>query len=362
MIAARTGFQKNRLGNLKMKRREFLAASAAASTLVATRGSARAEANARRIVLGPPLSPAELADVKTAAPDIEYVVCRDEAEAIANASNAGASYAFITPKVIAAAPALQWVQQPSAGVEHLMEIPDLLRRDIVLTNMQRAYAPEIADQAIAYLLAFTRGLTHFTRVQSSQEWRPRAPGLVLDELMGKTMLIIGLGGIGTEIARRACAFGMRILATDPKVWEKPSFVEELHKPSAFHSLLPRADVVASAVPLTKESKGMIGEREFAMMKTRVILINVSRGKVVDTEALIKALDSKHVAAAGLDVTDPEPLPKGHALWSRNVIITPHTAGQSPAGERRRHLIFCENLRRFSKGEALLNVVDKTVGY
>jgi phosphoglycerate dehydrogenase-like enzyme len=94
----------------------------------------------------------------------------------------------------------------------------------------------------------------------------------------------------------------------------------------------------------------------------VILINVSRGGVVDTEALVDALDRKKVAAAGLDVTDPEPLPKGHALWSRNVIITPHSAGQSPGGERRRHEILCENLRRFSSGEILLNIVDKTVGY
>jgi phosphoglycerate dehydrogenase-like enzyme len=228
--------------------------------------------------------------------------------------------------------------------------------------MQRAYAPEIADQAIGYLLAFTRSLTHFVRTQSSQEWRSGGRGVVLDELMGKTLLVIGLGGIGSEIARRAAAFGMRVLATDPKVLERPLFVEELHRPDAFHGLLPRADVLASAVPLTKASRKMIGSREFAMMKPGSILINVSRGGVVDTEALIAALDSKRVAAAGLDVTDPEPLPKGHPLWSRNVIITPHSAGQSPGGERRRHEVFRENLRRFASGEMLLNIVDKTVGY
>jgi phosphoglycerate dehydrogenase-like enzyme len=139
-------------------------------------------------------------------------------------------------------------------------------------------------------------------------------------------------------------------------------VQELHNPDAFHALLPRADVVASAVPLTKQSFRMIGSREFDMMKRGVILINVSRGKVVDTAALVAALDSKQVAAAGLDVTDPEPLPKGHPLWSRNVIITPHSAGQSPGGERRRHEIFRENLRRFAAAEMLLNVVDKKAGY
>jgi phosphoglycerate dehydrogenase-like enzyme len=231
-----------------------------------------------------------------------------------------------------------------------------------LTNMQRAYGPEIADQAMAYLLAFTRSLTHFIRTQPLEEWRLRGPEVVLDELLGKTLLVIGLGGIGSEIARRAAAFGMRVLATDPKVWERPSFVEELHKPDAFTSLLPRADVVASAVPLTKATRKMINEREFRIMKPGVILINVSRGGVVDTNALVAALDSKKVAAAGLDVTDPEPLPKGHPLWSRNVIITPHSAGQSPGGDRRRQQVFCENLRRFAAGEMLLNIVDKTVGY
>jgi D-2-hydroxyacid dehydrogenase (NADP+) len=185
---------------------------------------------------------------------------------------------------------------------------------------------------------------------------------VLDELMGKTLLVIGLGGIGSEISRRAAAFGMRVLATDPKVLERPLYVEELHRPDRFHSLLPRADVVASAVPLTKASLRMIGAREFGLMKPGVILINVSRGKVVDTDALIAALDRKHVAAAGLDVTDPEPLPKGHPLWSRNVIITPHTAGQSPGGERRRSELFRENLRRFASGEMLVNIVDKKAGY
>jgi phosphoglycerate dehydrogenase-like enzyme len=199
-------------------------------------------------------------------------------------------------------------------------------------------------------------------VQPQQGRHARGPEVVLDELLEKTLLVIGLGGIGSEIARRAAAFGMRVVATDPKVWERPPFVDELHKPEAFASLLPRADVVASAVPLTKATRKMIAAKEFAMMKPGVILINVSRGGVVDTDALVAALDNKQVAAAGLDVTDPEPLPKGHPLWSRNVIITPHSAGQSPGGERRRQQIFCENLRRFAAGETLLNIVDKTVGY
>jgi phosphoglycerate dehydrogenase-like enzyme len=344
-----------------MHRRHFLAASTAAAALVSA-NRATARQSGRLKVLVPAWEVAVLTDLKAAAPDVDLVVCRNEADAIEQAPGAVACYGWITPAVLRAGKSLRWVQQPSAGVEGLMEIPELVEGDIILTNMQRAYAPEIADQAIGYLLAFTRSLTHFIRAQPSQAWRSREPGVALDELLGKTLLVIGLGGIGSEIARRAQAFGMRVIATDPKVLERPLYVEGLHRPDAFHALLPRADVVASAVPLTKRSLRMIGAREFALMKRGVVLINVSRGKVVDTDALVSALDSGQVAAAGLDVTDPEPLPKGHPLWSRNVIITPHSAGQSPGGDRRRHEIFRENLRRFAAGEMLLNVVDKKVGY
>ena len=344
-----------------MKRRHFLAATAATASLASTTVvSARPPGKLKVIV--PVMNPAELNDLKSVAPDIELVTCGSEAEAIEQAPGAAASYGFISRGVIRAGKSLRWVQQPSAGVEGLMEIQELVESNIILTNMQRVYGPEIADQAIGYLLAFTRSLAHFIRTQPGQEWRSREPGLVLDELMGKTMLVIGLGGIGSEIARRAHGFGVRVLATDPKVIEKPLYVEELRRPDAFHALLPRSDIIASAVPLTKSSHRMIGAREFAMMKRGVVLINVSRGKVVATDALIAALDSGQVAAAGLDVTDPEPLPKGHPLWSRNVIITPHSAGQSPGGDRRRHEVFRENLRRFAAGEMLLNVVDKKVGY
>jgi phosphoglycerate dehydrogenase-like enzyme len=344
-----------------MNRRNFLATTMAASALASTTSSLARQSGRLRVIV-PPMSPAEIDDLKAVAPDIELVVCHSETEAIEKAPGAVACYGFITPSMIRAGRSLRWVQQPSAGVEGLMEIPELVERDIVLTNMQRVYAPEIADQAIGYLLAFTRSLTHFIRAQPAQEWTSRRPGVVLDELLGKTLLVVGLGGIGSEIARRAHAFGMQVLATDPKVLERPLYVEELHRPDGFHAQLSRADVVASAVPLTKQSRGMIAAREFAMMKRGVILINMSRGKVVDTAALIAALDSGQVAAAGLDVTDPEPLPKGHPLWSRNVIVTPHSAGQSPGGERRRHELFRENLRRFTAGEMLLNVVDKRVGY
>jgi phosphoglycerate dehydrogenase-like enzyme len=348
-----------------MNRRDFLAVSAVgavASAAVAHAATPVAAGSKRLKVLIPTVSSTELAELKAAAPGVELVACKNDQEALGQVVDADASYGFITPELIRAGRSLKWVQQPSAGVEHLMEIPELVDSQIILTNMQRAYAPEIADQALGYLLAFTRGLAHFVRVQPKQQWPKSQKEVVLDELPGKTLVVIGLGGIGSEIARRAAAFGMRVLATDPKVIDRPLSVAELHRPDTLHSLLPQADVVASAVPLTNVSRKMLGEKEFALMKSGVIFINVSRGGVVDTDVLVSALDKGHVAAAGLDVTDPEPLPTGHPLWTRNVIITPHNAGQSVGVARRRHEVTRENLRRFAAGEMLLNVVDKKVGY
>jgi phosphoglycerate dehydrogenase-like enzyme len=340
-----------------MNRRTFLAGTPGVVTL-ATTLAANAAPRDRKKVLIPEWEPERTEDLKAAVPDVELVVAKDSLEQVRDVD---AAFGFIDAPHIRAGKKLRWVQQGSAGVEGVVTIPELVERDIVLTNMQRTFAPEIADQAIAYLLAFTRGLTYFIRKPPEGSWG-RAPEVVLDELQGKTLLVIALGGIGSAIARRAFGFGMRVLATDPKVVEKPLFVEELHRPDDFHRLLPRADVVASAVPLTPLSRRMIGAKEFGMMKRGTILINVSRGRVVDTEALVAALDRGQVAAAGLDVTDPEPLPVGHALWKRNVIITPHSAGQSAGGQRRSHELFRENLRRFAAGEMLLNIVDKKAGY
>lgn len=349
-----------------MNRRAFLStatASAAAALATTATSAAPPAADSRSLkILIPSMDPDQIAGLKSVAPRAELVVCKDGRQALENAAEADASYGFITRPIIQAGKKLKWVQQGSAGVEHVVTIPELVESDIVLTNMQRIYGPEIADQAMGYLLSFSRSLAHFIREQSSEQWSRSGPEVVLDELMGKTMLIIGLGGIGSEIARRARAFGMRIVATDAKVMQKPEYVEELHRPAAFADLLSRADVVTSAVPLTPVSRKMFGTREFAMMKRGVIFLNVSRGGVVDTDALVQALSTNQVAAAGLDVTDPEPLPKGHALWKQNVIITPHSAGQSPGGKQRAYDLFKENLRRFASDEMLLNIVDKRAGY
>ncbi|HEU4752899.1 MAG TPA: D-2-hydroxyacid dehydrogenase [Armatimonadota bacterium] len=344
-----------------MDRRTFITGAAGAAALAAGRGTA---AQKRLKVLIPAMSPEQIADLKATAPNVELIVCKNTDEALAQVADADGVYGLITPEIIRAGKKLKWVQTGSAGVENYVTIPELVNSDIVLTNMQKMFGPQISDHAMGFLLSFTRSLPYFLQLQAREEWGrpPQAPLPVMDELQDKTMQIIGLGGIGSNIARRAHGFGMHVLATDPKVAAKPDYVDELHLPDAFHRLLPRADVLVSAVPLTPQTRGMVGEREFGMMKKGVIFINMSRGKVVNTDALVQALESKKLAAAGLDVTDPEPLPKGHPLWKQNVVITPHCSNQSPAGRERIYRMFRENLRRFGSQESLLNIVDKKAGY
>lgn len=252
---------------------------------------------------------------------------------------------------------LQWIQTFSAGVEGFA--PLLVDREIVLTNVKILQGPEIADHAMALLLNFTRDLKFYNE-QSQWQRNARLPHI---ELRGKTVLVIGLGGIGTQIAQRASAFDMRVIAIDPKDIPLHRDVAYVGKPDELDALLPQADVVISSVPHTPQTDQMLGAKQFSLMKDGVYLINVSRGRIVDTDALVAALRSGKVVAAGLDVADPEPLPSGHPLWSMpNVTITPHIATRSDRLVERRTELFRTNVRRFLDGQPLRHVVDKRQGY
>jgi len=256
------------------------------------------------------------------------------------------------------------VQQFSAGVEGVTFIPELQGNDrIVLTNMRTMFAPPIADHVMGMLLSLSRSLPHYQGLMKDGTWGKGEQAPFQGELLGKTMLVVGLGGNGAETARRAHAFGMRVLSTDPKDMAVPAFVARLEKPDKLNILLPAADVVVLAAPLTPDTQALFGAELFALMKDGAFLINIARGKMVDTNALAAALLSKKLRGAGLDVTEPEQLPADHALWKMpNVIVTPHVSGQSPGTRARTRQLFVENVRRFASGEGLLNAVDKRAGY
>jgi phosphoglycerate dehydrogenase-like enzyme len=256
---------------------------------------------------------------------------------------------------------LRWIQTVSAGVDG-MRWPELIDSSIVLTNAKIVMGPNIADHSFALLLALTRGIGRAAAERTQESWS-REPYFGSVELAGKTAVIVGVGGIGMQIAQRARGFGMGVIGVDPKDIPLTPLLDKVVTPDRLDEVLPQADVVFVSAPLTVESKGMIGDRQFGLMKKKSYFVAVSRGGLYQTPALVKALDSGHLAGAGLDVTDPEPLPKGHALWKfPNVVITPHTAGQGDLMPKRRMEMFKENIRRFLDGRPMLNVVDKAKGY
>ncbi len=308
------------------------------------------------VVVG--MSPAEIQELQSAAPGARLVASGDQltrevvdADAVLGGLNAAA---------FRAAKQLKWVQTYSAGVESQL-FPEFRASDVTLTNGKIIQGPEIADHALALLLGLTRSLYQTIPARTSEKWTRGQHRPI--ELSGKTAVIIGVGGIGMQIAQRAHAFGMRVIGVDPKDISYTYFISKVVPPDRLDSVLPQADVVFVSAPLTANSEKMMGARQFDLMKPNSYFIVVSRGRLYDTDALLVALESKRLAGAGLDVTNPEPLPPGHRLWKfDNVLITPHIAGSSDGVQNRRMELLKENLRRFVAGEPLLNVVDKHRGY
>lgn len=298
--------------------------------------------------------------IREYSPHVEIKLC-DTAEEFRNQlADAHVLYGGFSRQDLAAAKELRWIQYAAAGVEGILW-PELVASPVVVTNMQRIYAPAISETVMALVLALSRGLPRYSLQTHDHVWKP-VEGL--HEISDLTMGIAGMGGIGTETAYRAhYGFNMRILAVDPKPLPKPRFVDELHSLDWLPQMLPKVDVLVSAAPHTKISEGMFNESVFRRMKPSAYFINVSRGKLVDTPALIRALKEGWIAGAGLDVAYKEPLPADDPLWSApNILITCHSSGHSPRTINRQMDLFTENLRRYFEGLPLLNVVDKNRGY
>ena len=271
-----------------------------------------------------------------------------------------------TPDLVARGKKLKWIQLLNAGADSCATIPAVAQRGILVTNLQRIQGPHMAEHAMALLLALARALPQYGVEQHAGAFTRgfrelRAERLI--EVEDKTLLVVGLGGIGTEVAKRAAGFGMHVIATRNSRREGPSYVEYVGLADEYRTLAARADVVVNATPLTPETRGMFDAAFFAAMKDNAFFINIGRGESVDTAALTAALQAQQIGGAGLDVTDPEPLPPGHPLWSMtNVIITPHIATSSDFRSDRTVTLVAENVRRYLTGDALLSVVDLAAGY
>jgi phosphoglycerate dehydrogenase-like enzyme len=258
------------------------------------------------------------------------------------------------------APNLRWIQLTSAGADRLLG-SGFIEGGIIVTTVSGLHATPIGEYILCAMLMFVKGAPDLLRAQERHEWTRFMP----HELRGKTVGIIGMGHIGEEAARLARAFGCRIVATRRSV-ERPTTDDDGDKlvpPSALHDLLSESDYVVISVPLTSETRDMIGRAELHAMKPGAVLINIARGGVVDQDALVEALSDGTLGGAALDVFDPEPLSPESPLWGmKNVIVSPHISGGTEIYNERAVEIFAENLRRFLDGRSLENVVDPARGY
>jgi phosphoglycerate dehydrogenase-like enzyme len=307
---------------------------------------------------------ARVAWMQEAAPGVAIVAAPDRAAAVHEATDADVIIGECVPDVIAAGPRIRWVQRMYAGVERCVAIPAIGERGIVLTNMQKVAGPVMAEHVLALMFGLTRGLASYLPAQSKGEWADEAvPESRMWEVKGRTLLVVGLGGIGIEVAKRAHALGMTVIATRNSGTDGPDYVAEVGLPDKLHAFAGRADVIVSTLPLTPETKGLMNKAFFDAAKRGALFINVGRGGTVVTGDLVAALADGRLGGAGLDVTDPEPLPADHPLWrAPNVIITPHVAAALEGNEEPRWLLARENLRRYVAGGKLLSEVDLARGY
>jgi phosphoglycerate dehydrogenase-like enzyme len=266
-------------------------------------------------------------------------------------------------RVLAAAKKVRWVGVISAGVEECLGKKALERPGVIVTNMRAVSGPVMAEHSIALAYALARSLHVSVARQAGENWNRNFAGSSPQSLNGKTLLVAGLGGIGLEVARRAHALGMKVIATRASSKEGPDYVSYVGLSDELPTLIGQADVVVSALPLVPATTRLFDAKMFARMKKTAYFINVGRGGSVVTDDLAAALNNGTIAGAGLDVTEPEPLPKGHPLWkAKNIIITPHMSAQSDLGQSGRELVLREQLRRFAAGDKLLSVVDVKKGY
>ena len=271
---------------------------------------------------------------------------------------------YCTPELLGAAPQLRWLHNLGAGMDRCSFMSDFAKLKVIITNGQRTSGPTIAEHAIAMMMMLTRGLNYFHGNQANGVWVRQLPeGRRIIDVEGKTLLVAGLGGVGTEIARRGAGLGMRVIATRNSSRTGPPYVAYVGLSDELLKLAAQADVIINALPLTPATQGVFNNAFFDAVPRGAFFINIARGQTTDTNALVAALKDGRLAGAGLDALDPEPLPPTHELWRLpNVVISPHVSSATSESGSRQWLVSLENLRRYVSGERLLSVVDLAAGY
>ena len=303
-------------------------------------------------------------DLKQKHPEIEFAYCPSREETTSMIGDADIYMGWLNRDIYMAAKQLKWIQSPSSGVNYFLEIPELVESDVLLTSASGTHGAAVAESAMAMILAITRGIRAAVFSQQNHSWDGRQIRSSMVELTGSTIGIIGFGAIGRALAKRAKAFDMRVIAVDLYPKEKPDYVDELWGLNRLDDLLRQSDYAVVMTPYTPETDGMIGAAQIALMKPTAMLVAMSRGGIVDQEAMAAALREKRIAAAAIDVAKPEPLPADNELWDLdNLLIAPHVAGGTQYEAKYVMEIFTENLERFSHNKLpLRNQVNKRAGF
>jgi phosphoglycerate dehydrogenase-like enzyme len=357
--------------DLLVSRRLFLSSAAASPVLAVSDRIAEfvpppdrvriLTAVARSVVPAPQYNAEEVKQITSQGKNVELIVPKTADEMNKALSEVDVIFGALNAEMFARAKNLRWLQATEAGVDMLL-FPELIKSNVVVTNMARMFAPAISETAISMLLALTRGLVKYYIPQFQKRTWHAERNLV--EIDGMTAGIVGMGGIGEFIASKLhYGFNMKILATDAKPMAKPFFVDTLREPGWFMEMVPQVDVLIGAAPATPQTVNMFNEKVFRSMKKTAYFLGLSRGALTDEVALAQALKEGWIAGAAIDVAKREPLPATSPLWDcPNLIITCHTAGFAPQRQVRLMALLAENVRRYSTGIPLMNVVDKQRGY
>lgn len=301
--------------------------------------------------------------VSAAAPGLRVLVAPDHAAAMRLLPEADAAFGTLDAQLLARAGRLAWLQAPQAAPPAGYFFPELVAHPVQVTNFRGIYNDHVALHAVAMLLALARGLPRYMRQQQRHEWIRHLADEDILHLPESTVLVVGVGGIGGEIARMVHALGANVIGIDPRRTEPPDGMEALFPPERLDELLPLADAVVLTLPHTPQSEGLIDARRLALVRPHALLVNIGRGATVHLDALTQALQDGRLGGAALDVFEQEPLPPGHPLWSEpRALLTPHVAVVGPYIVERRLAVLRDNARRFAAGEPLINVVDKALWY
>ena len=302
-----------------------------------------------------------LTELKQTVPEADISCISGSAAGLTELADSEVIYGRLPHELLKELKNLKWLHLPSAGADNYTDLSLYANPSIILTKSSGTFGIPIAEHVIGMMIALGRNFTLYHNAQKEGVWNSDRTEAI--DIYKSNVMVLGLGDLGTQVCKHLSGFCCNIIGFRRDASVPHEFASEVRPMSRLRESLPEADFVINCLPGTEETSKVLGRDEFSVMKKRAIVINVGRGTTIDTEALVDALNSGKIGGAGLDVTDPEPLPSGHPLWNAtNVLITPHISSLSPLNDARRLAIFTDLLKRYLSGQPMYNTVDFSSGY